>query len=442
MFGLQLSTIYKDHVILFLLLHVFYYPSCESKTIKGVLNSGEAQRDSGQYLTAFSFHGETAMISYALNETGATIPKLYLFLNEDWKEATLDTSCQSKFDKARIAYELTNKTGNLTVANFYYPKIWHIVYADAHTCDLTKPPSPIETPNYILYHIKLLNPDSLSAPTIHFSDEELGLLGFYQLLTLCYFVVGCVLWPRLWQTLSKGGPMQLVIQLLTTSTALQAFASFLMMVHLLRYAKDGFGFPFAELLAEFVDVVSQFTMLYMLLCLSLGWTLTSPYKSSPIETIKKNPAAKFVGLLCVLQSLLYIWEQYLDKEHRMYYAHRTYAGIALVFVRIMLAGIFAWNLRATVNSERSALKREFYATFTKSCMLWFLCYPVLVISSWLLTEYLRYKVLTMGVVLCQSAAVIILYQLFMSRSLYWEVSALSSSLPLRIDKHFTLKIHS
>lgn len=194
-------------------------------------------------------------------------------------------------------------------------------------------------------------------------------------------------------------------------------------------------------LLSFFDVISQFTMLYMLLCLSLGWTLTSPYKSSPIETIKKKPAAKIIGILCILQSVLFLWEQYRDKEHRMYYAHRTYAGLALVALRILMAAVFAWNLRKTVNSERSALKREFYITFTKLCMVWFLSYPVLVVLTWLFAEYLRYKILTMGIIFSQSTVVVILYQLFMSRSLYWEVSALSSSLPLRMDKHFTLKIH-
>ena len=61
-----------------------------------------------------------------------------------------------------------------------------------------------------------------------------GLLKFYQLLTVAYFVVACAFAPRLHQTLSKGGPMQLVIQLLTVSVSLQAVGAFLMVVHLSR----------------------------------------------------------------------------------------------------------------------------------------------------------------------------------------------------------------
>lgn len=61
-----------------------------------------------------------------------------------------------------------------------------------------------------------------------------GLLRFYQLLTLAYFVLGCIFAPRLHETLSKGGPMQLVIVLLTISTCLQATGTFIMMIHLAR----------------------------------------------------------------------------------------------------------------------------------------------------------------------------------------------------------------
>ena len=48
----------------------------------------------------------------------------------------------------------------------------------------------------------------------------------------------------------------------------------------------------------------------------------------------------------------------------------------------------------------------------------------------------------MGVLVCQSMAGVFLYRLFLSRSLYWEVSALSSTLPLRFDRSFGLKMYS
>ena len=40
-------------------------------------------------------------------------------------------------------------------------------------------------------------------------------------------------------------------------------------------------------------------------------------------------------------------------------------GVALVLLRILLAGLLAWNLQATIKAERSGLKREFYTNFMK-----------------------------------------------------------------------------
>ena len=49
------------------------------------------------------------------------------------------------------------------------------------------------------------------------------------------------------------------------------------------------------------DVLSQFAMLYMLLSLSLGWTLGTSYKNTHLQMIIKKPASKVVGLLALLQ---------------------------------------------------------------------------------------------------------------------------------------------
>ena len=55
----------------------------------------------------------------------------------------------------------------------------------------------------------------------------------------------------------------------------------------------------------------------------------------------------------------------------MYHAHRSYAGLALVVLRILLAALFAWNLNLTVSAERSALRREFYKSFTKVIIIYY-----------------------------------------------------------------------
>lgn len=423
-----------------LLLQVF---KCQAKTVSGTLSSKVSRSDWGQYVTTFCFHGN-ALINYTLDGEMGGAPQLLLFTKADLEDLE-EEDCQDKLSRASFTYELKNTTGNVSVNAQPTPHLYHVLYVDQSTClgpDSQGEGEGSTETQEIQYTIQLLNPDSLGNPTEHFGDDETGLLRFYQLLTLAYFVLGCIFAPRLHETLSKGGPMQLVIVLLTISTCLQATGTFIMMIHLARYSKDGMGSSAIEFFAEFFDVLSQFAMLYMLLSLSLGWTLGTSYRFAHLQMVSRKPAAKVVGTLGILQAVLFVWEQIQDSDHRMYHAHRSFAGVALVVLRILLAALFAWNLNVIVSSERSALRREFYKSFTKSCMLWFLCYPLLVVMSWIFYEYLRYKLITMGVVLCQCCAVAMLYKLFFSRSLYWEVSALSSTLPLRMDRTLGHKLYS
>ncbi|BFZ10697.1 hypothetical protein BsWGS_13736 [Bradybaena similaris] len=433
----------SSNVLVILLILQFVNPETEAKTVNGVFNSHTAQAGKGQYVTSFAFHGD-AVLNYTVNTTGNGA-RLYLFVSESWHDAAADTDCQRRFTKAGSIVFINETTGRHSMPHYYYPHIWHIVYADIYTCDLEMPKEPMGKPNVIQYTIQLCNPDSLGNPTEHFGGQETGLLKFYQLLSLIYFVVACVVAPQLWGTLSKGGPMQMMIQLLTLAVSLQAIAALVIIIHLYRYSKDGVGAPYCELISEFLDMLSQFTMLFMLLSLSLGWSLASAHsvcRYSHLRTISQKPAARVVYMLGIVQGLLFMWEQRQDQSLRLYHARRSYAGISLVVLQILLAAMFGFKLKQLISSERSSLKRQFYSSFTKLCMMWFLCYPAVVMTSWLTAEYLRDKFITMGVLICQSIAGVLLYRLFLSRSLYWEVSALSSSLPFRLNYQHGLKFYS
>ncbi|XP_013382788.1 integral membrane protein GPR180 [Lingula anatina] len=412
----------------------------EGKTFRGVWTTKLAKISAGQYVGSFCFRDDTGQLEYNVNSTVAGV-RLLLYTDATWRIAK-DQACLKKLSNAKEEISITRTKGNHMVSHFAQPVIWHVVFVDEYTCSDTRPVAGLEQPNHILYEVQMLNTDSLGNPTNHFSVEETGLLGFYQLLTLLYFVLACIYAPKLQQILTKEGPMHLVLQLLTAAMVLQAAGALLMVVHLQYFSRDGVGSPFSELLSELLDVLSQFTMLYMLVSLSLGWTLGASHRPSRLDHLKSTPAVKVVSVLGTVQGLLFIWEQYQEHEHRLYHAHRSLAGATLVTLRILLAAIFASHLHSTVRHERSTMKKQFYTAFAKSCLLWFLSYPVLVLVSWLFSEYLRYKMVTMGVVLCQSLAVIQLYRLFVSRSLYWEVSALSSTLPLRMDKSFGIKLYS
>lgn len=236
----------------------------------------------------------------------------------------------------------------------------------------------------------------------------------------------------------------MVLKVLTTALLLQAGSAFANYIHFSSYSKDGIGVPFMGSLAEFFDIASQIQMLYLLLSLCMGWTIVRMKKSQsrPLQW-DSTPASTGIAVFMVItQSILLLWEQFEETSSHSHHSHHSLAGILLIVLRICLALSLGCGLYQIITVERSTLKREFYITFAKGCILWFLCHPGLACISIIFDDYQRDKVITIGVILCQSVAMVILYRLFLSHSLYWEVSSLSSvTLPLTISSGHKTRPH-
>uniref|UniRef100_A0A3B4B4Z5 Uncharacterized protein n=1 Tax=Periophthalmus magnuspinnatus TaxID=409849 RepID=A0A3B4B4Z5_9GOBI len=271
---------------------------------------------------------------------------------------------------------------NQTIPKQSSPSLWHILYSDRYTCQ--------------------------------------GLLSFYFVLLLAYFVACCIYVQPLVQALRKGGPMHTVLTVLTVALALQGLSALCNYTHLSW------------------DMIAQVSMLFMLLSLCMGWTLSRRKPQSRPLQWEQTPTSTAVAVGAVItQGVLLLWEQIseADSEHHSFHAQRSVPGLLLLLLRVLMALVLASVLYQITSTERSTLKRDFYISFTKGCFLWFLCHPVLVFISAIFNDHQREKVITIGVILCQSISVVILYQLFLSRSLYWEVSSLSSaSLPLTMSR--------
>ncbi|XP_018597214.2 integral membrane protein GPR180 [Scleropages formosus] len=411
-------------------------PLSYGKTVSGVLRSGAAKENNGQYITKFLFHGENALVVCKLEETDVSVAvrkeaRLLLFQQPDEFD---NLSCLQRLSGAPLSITLNAVELNQTIPQMSSPQMWHVLYADRYTCQEDELSGAADD---IRIQVIMFNPDNAGNPLDHFSAEEAGLYGFYFLLILAYFVAACICAQPLWQALHKGGPMHTVLKVLSAALLLQAGSALLNYIHMARYARDGVGSPAVGSLAEFCDMVSQIQMLYLLLSLCMGWTLSRTHKSQskPLQW-DTSPASTSLAMGGVAtQGALLVWEQFEDTEHHSYHAHGSLPGLLLIGLRIVLALLLASMLYQMIAAERSTLKRDFYLSFAKGCFLWFLCHPALVLLSMVFHQHQREKVVTIGVILCQTASVVILYRLFLSRSLYWEVSSLSSvTLPLTMSR--------
>lgn len=412
-------------------------PATFGKTVSGVFKSDAAREQNGQYITKFMYNVGSGLVVCRLENATLAVEKesrLLLFPETEDGFDIDNLSCHDRLSKAQLSIRLREEEHNQSIPHLHSPTAWMALYADRYTCGEG---GIIPAHGDLTFTILLFNPDSAGNPLEHFSAEEAGLHSFYCLLILAYFVASCIYIQPLWMALRKGGPMQTVLKVLSTALALQGISALFNYIHLARYARDGVGIPIMGSLAEFCDMVSQVSMLYMLLSLCVGWTLSKNRKpqSRPLQW-DSSPASKALAMGGVAtQGALLLWEQYEETEHHSYHAQRSIAGLLLISLRIILALLLASVLYTIISTERSALKRDFYLSFAKGCFIWFLCHPVLVLLSVVFNEHQREKVVTIGVILCQAISVVILYQLFLSRSLYWEVSSLSSvSLPLTMSR--------
>ncbi|XP_033637402.1 integral membrane protein GPR180-like [Asterias rubens] len=428
-------------------LLLLYTPLSDAKTMSGMFEPVTAAGSSGQYIGKFCFSGHTGRIQHERPNNNLFSGKLYLFSTEEWERSLArkskddGTDCAARLAMAQGVVPLHDKTANYTLNDLKQPIVLHAVYADMYTCSRVPPPAELPTMDYVLH---FFNADRHDETVNHFSCEETGLLGFYEILTLLYFIVGCIWAPRLYENLRKRGPMHDVLVMLTTVLCLQAVGSLCMFIHLYSYSVDGQGSPLMENVSELADIAAQFEMLYMMLSLSLGWTLGSAKTHVKSEVWKSSPLAKLAAGMAITQSVLILWEQVWYYDHSPYHSHQSVTGLLILVLRVALALLFAHTLQQILPKERSAMRREFYSSFAKYCFLWFFAYPALLLTSLFIAQYLRRKVLTVGAVSAQTLAVVLLYRLFLSRSLYWEVSSLSSTtLPLRMDKkNLSIKLTS
>ncbi|KAM7375019.1 hypothetical protein PAMA_014215 [Pampus argenteus] len=426
-----------SYVIATLLATTLLTSDAFGKTLTGLFKSEVARQQNGQFITKFMYQGDDGLLVCRLDNSALAVEKeSRLLLYQEMGPDLDNLSCSDRLARAQFIISLTQEEHNQTIPHQSSPATWQALYADRYTC---QEDAVIPSHADLSFTVLLFNADSAGNPLDHFSAEEAGLHSFYFILLLAYFIACCIYIQPLYQALKKGGPMHTVLKVLTTALALQGCSALCNYVHLARYSRDGVGIPLMGSLAEFWDMVSQVSMLYTLLSLCMGWTLSRGRKpqSRPLQW-EQSPASTAVAVGGVVtQAVLLLWEQYSESEndHHSYHAQQSLAGLLLIALRVGLALLLGSVLYQIISTERSTLKRDFYLCFAKGCFLWFLCHPVLVLASVVLSDHQREKVVTIGVILCQSISMVILYQLFLSRSLYWEVSSLSSvSLPLTMSR--------
>lgn len=273
---------------------IISYREGYGKVVYGIVSSSGAYQDSGAYITKFCYHstfglcvpysahreqlstdqyavtiviGGTGRFWYKLNDT--TDGAFYLFLDEQWPQAEVD-NCSNKLAKARLRgtiYVIEESQ----VCELLMQWVW-IRYKVNNPCQ-SDPSRTIGTQcmqnldhvmpvhhqktiiflmNFIfIILITMATPQiilelnkQVSSNTLHCVRSlscYVGLQTCYNLFVLLYLLI-IILWgQKVWQIISKGGPMHSVLKMLSITVITEFISSLLMALYYWRSVSRGVG---------------------------------------------------------------------------------------------------------------------------------------------------------------------------------------------------------
>lgn len=280
-----------------------------------------------------------------------------------------------------------------------------------------------------------LTPESIFAvlaEASHFSEDDAGMFSW----TICCFVLSSIAAVFIFQLLRshhKGGGgkghFHPIIEALVLALVLQYISMLLLLLHYWAYSSNGMGWNFLPIhsLSTLLHEAVKIIVTALCIVISQGWTITT-------DTVPNSGTLFTIGALSFVAEFAGKLIQMVYAESHDAYSSRAREGFTGIFFVVLQLGLFAWFLKGVmdcigVESKRMSERYSFFVTFAGAASVWFLVEPILVIVSTVVANYWRQRVLAGGSLIVQTAALLALARLFLSRSSgYYKISALSDSL--------------
>ncbi|CAI2370389.1 unnamed protein product [Moneuplotes crassus] len=291
-------------------------------------------------------------------------------------------------------------------------KLWFFSVCDceelAHTILPTLPKVEIE--------LFMINDES------HFSQEDMYILPFYVVMFIVFLIfMGKSILEFYNDFKSEESVENPLIPLMISINADIMHLGF-MCIHLFFIYSDGSGFFVFSVFARLFKIISQATMMWLLITISFGWTVT--YKNM-VETDIYILTAIFVIMIHLLIGALTYVD---DEEHHKYHDFGGVQGVILMILRLIIFGVFVYGIKDTSNSA-DRKQKSFLWSLTITATTYILSFPTLWIISMFMDRYVINRFITFGTYSAQAfAAYYILHQLTKKGSSYYKASHKSKTL--------------
>eukprot|EP01121_Diplochlamys_sp_Union-15-3_P022340 TRINITY_DN9471_c0_g1_i2.p1 TRINITY_DN9471_c0_g1~~TRINITY_DN9471_c0_g1_i2.p1 ORF type:complete len:425 (-),score=30.17 TRINITY_DN9471_c0_g1_i2:17-1291(-) len=359
---------------------------------------GETKTDENwHFVSKFCFSDEgSGLISWTVSTKNFTKILLYqdhnnLTKHHSWNDIykSKSLSCKEKSDLATVTFNIESGVPNhfsVEASGSYH--FWFLVFANCEEKEITTS-----------HRISFLNPGSFWKK--QFSCEDQDLLGMYLAFFL-FYLVGCTVHSiGVWR-LYRAKSLHTIIILLTTAIILEFASVFFYFIHYAIYSKDGIGQPGIRSLAELIHMASIIVIMFFLILIAKGWTITSNYLK------EKNVIVALVVVFMISYIVLFIWSNIGRDPASTSYFYDSVPGFIVVLIRILTLCWFVYCLWRTYNLESLPEKRRFYIIFGIIFTIWFISLPLFVGIAMELSPWWKLKLIDGLILTTNGIALVIL----------------------------------
>jgi hypothetical protein len=274
--------------------------------------------------------------------------------------------------------------------------------------------------------------DTVREPGDHMPADERGMFALHMF-NLVLLGAACAVNVLLaWRRMGDSRTVHLVVLLLLAAMSASAQSSFFELLHLMRYAQNGMGFPALDLASALSEAFSDWIVSFILLAISCGWTLggsggmgsglgmmhlggggggggvmgggggmlqsiRSALKSPASLVTRPSLASVVLVAMFVVHLVLVIWSAVgFEDDFDKFHDHEHTPGMILMWSRVGLSALFAVLCSRTMGRDGVGDMAQFLRLFRTAGVVWFGIMPLLVVVAKLFAQYLRHPVITGG----------------------------------------------
>lgn len=139
----------------------------------------------------------------------------------------------------------------------------------------------------------------------------------------------------------------------------------LMSIHLFFVYLDGSGFFVLSVFARLFKIISQATMMWLLITIAYGWTVT--YKNMQESDIYILSAIFVIMIHLLIAALTYID----DEEHHKFHDFGGVQGVILMVLRLIIFAAFVYGIKET-GKKANNKQKDFLWNLTVSASFYIL----------------------------------------------------------------------